>query len=112
MCFPEYNGPQTYEECAKYMQLQFEKRNKASDPTKGTDVKKIYTHITCATDRNNVHMVFNAVKDIIIRASLEAAGLVCPRVSPPLSPLSFLLASPHLTLMLIIQLFSLSLQIS
>jgi len=29
-CFPEYNGPQTYEDCAKYMQLQFEKRNKAT----------------------------------------------------------------------------------
>jgi len=75
VCFPEYSGAQTYEDCAKYMQLQFEKRNKSGDPSKG-DVKKIYTHITCATDRNNVHMVFNAVKDIIIRGSLEAAGLI------------------------------------
>jgi len=75
ICFPEYTGPQSYEECAKFMQSQFEKKNR-SDGSKGEGSKKIYTHVTCATDRNNVHMVFNAVKDIIIRGSLEAAGLI------------------------------------
>jgi len=38
--------------------------------------KKIYTHITCATNTTNVRAVFTAVKDIIIRGSLAAAGLV------------------------------------
>lgn len=38
--------------------------------------KNIYTHITCATDTDNTKVVFEAVKDIVIRASLNEAGLV------------------------------------
>jgi guanine nucleotide-binding protein G(i) subunit alpha len=38
--------------------------------------KQVYYHVTCATDTTNVVAVFNAVKDIIIRKSLEEAGLV------------------------------------
>jgi len=75
VCFPEYTGEQSYEACAKYMQQAFEKRNHVVEQGK-SETKKIYTHITCATDKNNVHAVFNAVKDIIIRGSLEAAGLI------------------------------------
>ncbi len=48
VCFPEYSGPQTYEDCAKYMQSKFEQRNKASSgaPAGGAgDAKKIYTHM-------------------------------------------------------------------
>jgi len=37
--------------------------------------KRIYTHVTCATDKDNVHKVFDNVRDIVIRQSLEAAGL-------------------------------------
>jgi hypothetical protein len=35
-----------------------------------------YTHLTCATDTENIAVVFNSVKDIIIRKSLNEAGLV------------------------------------
>jgi len=38
--------------------------------------KQVYTHVTCATDTDNVAAVFNAVKDIIIRQSLGQAGLL------------------------------------
>jgi GTPase SAR1 family protein len=37
--------------------------------------KKIYCHVTCATDRGNVAAVFNAVKDIILNKQLTGAGL-------------------------------------
>jgi len=47
---------------------QFESKNHNDD-------KVIYTHITCATDTDNIAAVFNAVKDIIIRQSLNDAGL-------------------------------------
>ena len=40
--------------------------------------KQIYTHITCATDTEAMRVVFDAVKDIIIRKSLQDAGLLGP----------------------------------
>jgi len=69
VCFPEYEGKDTYEECTKYMKDVFESKNKNKEKT-------IYTHVTCATDTDNVAAVFNAVKDIIIRQSLGQAGLL------------------------------------
>jgi hypothetical protein len=51
------------------LQESFESRNRNKE-------KQIYTHITCATDTDNIAAVFNAVKDIIIRQSLNDAGLV------------------------------------
>jgi len=68
-CFPEYTGENTYEATTAYLIHQFESRNRSPD-------KQVYTHITCATNTDNVSAVFNAVKDIIIRRSLNEAGLV------------------------------------
>jgi len=69
VAFPEYAGSREYKECLEYISDQFE------DLNKNKNSKKIYTHVTCATDKNNVHAVFDAVKDIVIRQSLAAAGL-------------------------------------
>jgi len=68
VCFPDYDGEQTYEAGAEFLKNQFEAKNH-------NDEKMVYTHITCATDTDNVAAVFNAVKDIIIRDSLKEAGL-------------------------------------
>jgi len=69
VCFPDYDGPNDYDSGTKFLEQVFE--------SKCQDVEKqIYTHITCATDTNNVQAVFDAVKDIIIRRSLNEAGLV------------------------------------
>jgi len=35
--------------------------------------KTVYCHITCATDRSNVHFVFDAVRDTILKQSLDSA---------------------------------------
>jgi len=67
--FPDYAGDDSFEQCSAFLQEQFEVRNRNPD-------KQVYTHITCATDTNNIAAVFNAVKDIIIRKSLNEAGLV------------------------------------
>jgi len=67
---PEYAGPNENLPAAQYIQECFESKNKESA------TKKIYTHITCATDTNNMKVVFNAVKDIIIRKSLEESSLL------------------------------------
>merc|ERR1711971_777789 len=63
-CFENYDGPDTYEAGCEFLQEQFESRNRNPD-------KQVYTHITCATDTDNISAVFNAVKDIIIRKSLN-----------------------------------------
>ncbi len=67
--FREYSGPNNYESCAEWIQQQFEEKNQEHD-------KQIYTHLTCATDTNNVQAVFSAVKDIIIRKNLNRVGLL------------------------------------
>ena len=38
--------------------------------------RDIYTHVTCATDTENVKVVFNASKDIILKFNLEASGFM------------------------------------
>jgi len=69
VCFPDYDGDNSYAHACEYIKDSFESRNRNKD-------KQIYTHITCATDTDNIAAVFNAVKDIIIRQSLNDAGLV------------------------------------
>jgi len=68
-CFRDYTGPNTYEGASQFILEQFEGRNR--DPE-----KRIYPHLTCATDKDNIKVVFNAVKDTVIRRSLEEGGLI------------------------------------
>jgi len=68
-CFPEYEGKNNYEEASEFLRALFEGKNHNHE-------KVIYSHVTCATDTDNVATVFNAVKDIIIRQSLGQAGLL------------------------------------
>lgn len=69
LCFKDYTGPNTYDACTAFVKLQFENRQKDRQ-------KQIYTHFTCATDTSNMKVVFNAVKDIVIRRSLQEGGLL------------------------------------
>ncbi|KAI2661672.1 Guanine nucleotide-binding protein G(t) subunit alpha-2 [Labeo rohita] len=69
ICFPEYDGPNTYDDASNYIKAQFQDLNMK----KG--VKEIYAHMTCATDTKNVEIVFNAVTDIIIKENLKDCGL-------------------------------------
>jgi GTPase SAR1 family protein len=66
---PDYAGPNSYEDACLYIQDCFE--SVRADAT-----RPIYTHITCATDKDNMRMVFNAVKDTVIRKSLQEGGLL------------------------------------
>jgi len=65
--FPLYAGS-TYEEATVFIQEMFEEKNRQE--------KDIYTHVTCATDTNNIFTVFSYVKDIIIKKGLSRAGLM------------------------------------
>lgn len=68
--FPEYeNDPHDFDQSAQYIQSCFEDRNVSG-------YGDVYSHITCATDTNNVNRVFLSAKDIVIRASLKKGGLL------------------------------------
>jgi GTPase SAR1 family protein len=66
--FREYSGPNDYDNCLEWIKQQFESKNQEQDKT-------IYTHVTCATDRNNIQAIFSAVCDIIVKKTLARAGL-------------------------------------
>jgi hypothetical protein len=67
--FPEYKGGADVQEAQMFMQHLFITKNR-------TPTKAVYTHVTCATDTNQVSVVFGDVKDIIIRKSISEAGLL------------------------------------
>ncbi|XP_054420976.1 guanine nucleotide-binding protein G(t) subunit alpha-2 isoform X1 [Pteronotus mesoamericanus] len=69
ICFPEYDGNNSYEDAGNYIKNQF------LDLNMRKDVKEIYSHMTCATDTQNVKFVFDAVTDIIIKENLKDCGL-------------------------------------
>lgn len=62
-------GSNSYEEASSYIRMKFENLNKRKDQ------KEIYTHLTCATDTNNIQFVFDAVTDVIIKNNLKDCGL-------------------------------------
>uniref|UniRef100_A0A8D0GW38 G protein subunit alpha transducin 3 n=1 Tax=Sphenodon punctatus TaxID=8508 RepID=A0A8D0GW38_SPHPU len=69
VCFPEYNGSNTFEDAGNYIKNQFLDLNLRKED------KEIYSHMTCATDTQNVKFVFDAVTDIIIKENLKDCGL-------------------------------------
>jgi hypothetical protein len=69
VCFPEYKGGPDFERACAFTKAKFEALNKQPQ------TKAIYPHVTCATDTENVQFVFNAVKDTLLTAALDDAGL-------------------------------------
>lgn len=65
--FANYTGPNTYDAGLNLIQSTFLAK---------AESKLIYTHVTCATDTNAMKIVFEAVKDIVIRAALNDVGLL------------------------------------
>lgn len=66
------DGLDPYDAGCELLQMLFENRTRREDRQE----RQVYTHITCATNTNNIKTVFEAVKDIIIKKSLNEAGLV------------------------------------
>ncbi|CAN0107771.1 guanine nucleotide-binding protein G(t) subunit alpha-2-like [Lampetra fluviatilis] len=69
ICFPDYEGPNTFDDAGAYIKNQF------LDLNLRKEAKEIYSHLTCATDTQNVKFVFDAVTDIIIKNNLKDCGL-------------------------------------
>ena len=63
--FSDYNGKANdAKDGADYFKAKFFSKNKNPDKI------KIYTHLTCATDSENVSKVLEDVKDIVLRESV------------------------------------------
>jgi len=73
--FADYDGAQDYDECCEYIQDMFVERY-TPPKDKNTAPKQIFTHITTATDSENIKVVFDAVKLTIINDSLRRGGLL------------------------------------
>jgi len=67
VCFPEYRGSDSFEECCEYIKQKFLDVNKQD--------KMVFCHLTCATDTQNVERVFEACKLVILKGNLEKLGL-------------------------------------
>jgi GTPase SAR1 family protein len=66
--FSDYTGGGDFEAGTSFIEQEFTKRNHFKKP--------VYCHVTCATNTQNVSIVFNGVKDIVVREALVRAGLV------------------------------------
>mmetsp|Transcript_14159 Transcript_14159/g.14789 ORF Transcript_14159/g.14789 Transcript_14159/m.14789 type:complete len:356 (+) Transcript_14159:52-1119(+) len=69
--FADYKGPVgDYDAGVNYFLQKFLSQNKSPSD------HQIYYHVTCATDTNNVRIVFNSCKDIILRENLKNSGFM------------------------------------
>jgi len=69
VCFPEYTGPNTFQEAIMYVRNTFLALNECEG-------KFVYTFYTCATDTNYLTLVFNTIREISIRKFLDTAGII------------------------------------
>jgi len=67
--FAHYNGQQeSYDSTTAFIKKIFEAKDEHQ--------KQIFTHLTCAVDKNQVEKVFNDIQTVIINASLAQGGLI------------------------------------
>ena len=65
-----YQGPQdSLDQTSNCIKDAFEAQNQQQS-------KQIFSHLTCAVDKNQVEKVFNDIQTIIINASLAQGGLI------------------------------------
>jgi len=68
-CFPDYEGGPSYDNGLDYIKKEFQSLDL------NEKFRKIYIHVTCATDTNNIQKVFKDVKDIAISQTLNEMNL-------------------------------------
>ena len=67
--FPNYSGSNNFNEGCMFILEKFENENKNKVS------KTVYSHLTCATDTNNIQFVFKAVKSIILNKLYQQGKL-------------------------------------
>lgn len=71
MCFPEYEGRNSYEEASAYIKNQYEMLNKHLEGQ-----REIYSHFTCATDTSHLEVIFDCVSDVVLKNFMNDCGLL------------------------------------
>jgi len=66
---PNYKGANDFDGVSSYFQDKFLEQNLNPSRT-------VYVHVTCATNKENVNLVFQTVKDIVLKESLMTGGLI------------------------------------
>ena len=65
--FPEYTGEGDYQSATEFIRDKFLSLNRSC--------LKIYPYLTCATDTNNINVVFAAVKETVLANALKDSGI-------------------------------------
>lgn len=68
-CFPNYTGGKNYQTALDFIIERFLEKNRSRQ-------RQIYTHTTCATDTDQMRVVFDAVKNIVLHDNLRDANLI------------------------------------
>uniref|UniRef100_A0AC35FI83 G protein alpha subunit n=1 Tax=Panagrolaimus sp. PS1159 TaxID=55785 RepID=A0AC35FI83_9BILA len=69
VCFPNYRFKSDYKNATAYIKRKFEVQ--ITDRT-----KFIYTHLTCATDTDQVQFLMNSITDMIIAENFKQTGVL------------------------------------
>jgi len=64
ICFDDYTGGLDYEKGVAFIRQKFA-------ATEKNEKRTLYTHVTIATDTNNIKVIFNAVKDTILKGIMD-----------------------------------------
>jgi len=65
--FPQYEGKQNFDEASQFIQQTFVDLNQNPE-------KEIYSHITCATNTDNIRSVLDDVQSIVLQTILSKHG--------------------------------------
>eukprot|EP01083_Nonionella_stella_P076634 208928_1 len=80
--FAEFTGDTTsYDETTDYIRDVFESQM-------SMQYKQVFTHFTCAIDKNHIEKVFNDTQTVIINASLSRSGFIGGGYTAPSPPVS------------------------
>jgi len=66
---PTYSGGSDLKAAEQFITNQFLQQNQNPNRT-------VYVHLTTATNKDNVNMVFRTVKDIVLKDNLMSGGLL------------------------------------
>ena len=72
ICFPEFEGLNSYKEALAYIKDKFQGLLKEEFK----DKKEIYSHVTCATDTNSIRYIFDVTTDSILIANTKECGML------------------------------------
>jgi len=75
VCFPEYEGGLSYDKGVAFITNRLVSMDRFED-SGASKRKRLYPHVTCATDTSSVRTVFEAVKETLVGSNLATAGLI------------------------------------